>query len=67
MVLIIWRFFFFIAEWCLCRPTVFSASYPTPPGRGTGVYKELGGCTARTAEPNGPKGYSGPYDIRLSL
>jgi len=30
------------------------------------VHKKLGGDTARTADPNCPKGYSIPYDIRLS-
>ena len=31
-----------------------------------GVHKKLGGDTARTADPNWPKGYSMPYGVMLS-
>ncbi|KAK4831831.1 hypothetical protein QYF61_019589, partial [Mycteria americana] len=31
------------------------------------VHKKLGGGTARTADPNWPKGYSIPYDVMLSI
>ena len=31
------------------------------------VHKKLGGDTAGTADPNGPKGYSIPYDVMLSI
>ncbi|KAK4807227.1 hypothetical protein QYF61_024347, partial [Mycteria americana] len=31
------------------------------------VHKKLGGVTARTADPNWPKGYSIPYDVMLSI
>ncbi|KAK4806266.1 hypothetical protein QYF61_013410 [Mycteria americana] len=31
------------------------------------VPKKLGGGTARTADPNWPKGYSVPYDVMLSI
>jgi len=34
--------------------------------RRLGVGKRLGGDTAGTADPNGPKGCSTPYDIMLS-
>ena len=30
------------------------------------MYKKLGGDTARTADPNWPKGYSIPYDMTCS-
>ena len=39
----------------------------TPPARRLGVHKKLGGDTAGTADPNCPKGYSRPYDIRFSI
>jgi len=44
-----------------------SASPTTQPANGLGVHKKLGGDTAGTADPNGPKGYSIPYDIMLSI
>ncbi|KAK4826191.1 hypothetical protein QYF61_006135 [Mycteria americana] len=31
------------------------------------VHKKLGGGTAKTVDPNWPKGYSIPYDVRLSI
>ncbi|KAK4832950.1 hypothetical protein QYF61_026606 [Mycteria americana] len=31
------------------------------------VHKKRGGCTARTADPNCPKGYSIPYNVMLSI
>ena len=38
-----------------------------PPASRLRVHKKLGGDTARTAEPNWPKGYSTPYDVMLSI
>ena len=43
---------FVTAEQCLHRAKAFSASHPTPPVSRQGVHKELGGDTARTADPN---------------
>lgn len=56
-VLKIWRpkyrDIFLIAEWCLYRPTVFSASHPIPPGRGIEVHKVLGGIHSQ--HPTDPR------------
>lgn len=37
---------------CLHRVKAFFAPYSTPPVRRLGVHKELGGDSAKTAEPN---------------
>ncbi|KAK4814916.1 hypothetical protein QYF61_003240 [Mycteria americana] len=36
-------------------------------GQGDPAHKKLGGGTARTADPNWPKGYSIPYGVTLSI
>jgi len=56
-VLIIQRYF--IAEQCLHRAKVFSASHTIPPMNRLLVHKKLGGDTAGTADPNRPKGPAG--------
>jgi len=43
---------FVIAEQCLHRVKVSSASDTAPPASTLGVHKELGGDTAGTADPN---------------
>lgn len=44
----------------------FSVSHIIPLVSWVGLHKELGGFTARTADPNEPKRYSISYDIILS-
>ena len=41
----------------------FSASHTAPPASRLGVHKTLGGDTARTADPKGPKAYPILYDV----
>jgi len=43
---------FVLAEQCLHRVNPFSASHTTSPARRLGVHENLGGDTARTADPN---------------
>jgi len=44
----------------------FSASHTALPVRRLGVHGKLGGDTARSADPNWPKGHPTPYDITLN-
>lgn len=41
-------------------------SHSTRPSEVAGVGKMLGGDTAGTADPNGPKGYPIPHNVVLS-
>ena len=58
---------FLIAEQCLHRLKGFSGPHDVPPARRLEVHQKLGGGTARTTDPNWPKGDSLPYDIVLSV
>jgi len=56
-----------LAEQCLHRVKVFSAPHTTgPPASRLGMNKKLGGDTAGTADPSGPKGCPIPCDVMLS-
>ena len=55
-----------VAEQCLYQVKDFSASHAQPARRLEG-HRELGGDTARTADPNWPKEYSIPYDVMSSI
>ena len=55
-----------VAKQCLDQVKDFSASRAQPARRLEG-HKKLGGDTARTADPNWPKGYSIPWDVLLSI
>ena len=55
-----------VAKWCLDQVKDFSASHAQPARKLEG-HKELGGDTARAADPNWPKGYSIPCDVTSSV
>ena len=55
-----------VAGSCLYSVKDFPGSGALP-ARGLEGHGELGGDTARTADPNQPKRHSIPYDIMLSV
>jgi len=55
-----------MAEQCLHAVNAFFTSRTALPVRSLGLLKKLGEDTTGTADPNGPKGYPIPYDVKLS-